>query len=657
VTAYLYEPEADDIGARLGNLYVVVEVLVSGRASEEVVDLIIETAGDKYYNEPGGELDPLARFEAAVKHTNHALSEYVGRGNAAWIGKLSAIVAVQTGHELHLTQTGSAEAFLYRGKAVSRISLTETNRPATPSKTFGSIATGELEAGDKLLVATPALVHQIPLAKLQSVISNGSPNAAISEISQLLEGAVTNRIAALVVEITTPELAALKVRSDEPEEIQLASNDTLAEAAFRAATPLAHTTVNTSKKVAGAAHSSWRQFKPKLRAASLAVVESIRRGLSTRNGRRIAAITALILLLIVIVTIWLSSAHASDAKKFSQYQTLFARFSAARETAASGDKIMARANFTSITTQLNKLGSSEAGINQQLKNNPLLQGEPTSVNSFKQLVAEQLDLLDGLVKVTPMTVAEIGVKNGRPTHFESDGNHAYVIDAGNHNVISIINLLDGVQKDSKADTSNLNDVVNTTLSASNDGMFILTSKPSVWFYRFSTDSLSELSIAYGAWPKASALASYGSNLYLLGDTSIYKHVRNATGYSPKSDYISTTTLDGKTTGLAVDGLIYVLSDTSLNRYLASTLKQSVPTPTALKHITNLRSTAGGEVLIGTSQTSNRIAVWTSKNDQLTFDKQISLRDGKTLYDATYDQKLGKVFATIDNRFVSFALKP
>jgi len=47
VTTYTYEPMAGEPGDDLGNLYVVTEVLVSGRASEEVADLILETAGDR----------------------------------------------------------------------------------------------------------------------------------------------------------------------------------------------------------------------------------------------------------------------------------------------------------------------------------------------------------------------------------------------------------------------------------------------------------------------------------------------------------------------------------------------------------------------------------------------------------------------------------
>jgi len=653
----MYEPAADEAGAQIGNLYVAVEVLVSGRASEEVVDLVIQTVGEKYYNDPSDEADPLARFEGAIKQTNHELSEYVGRGNAAWIGKLSAIIAVHAGKELHVAQTGSAEAFLYRGKAVSRISLSDTARPATPSKTFGSIATGELEAGDKLLLATPALIHQVPLLKLQSVISTTSPNAAIAEISQLLEGAITNRIAAIVVEITTPELAAIKVRSDEPDEIELGNNENLAETAIKAAAPLAQHAAKKSKEAAQATLGFWHRLRPLMRSGSLKLVDLIRQRLTTKKGRQLSALTLVGVVAISGLILWYSGANASGAKQFTQYQNLFRDYTRAQTLATSGNKTGGRAALEAVQAKLPGIAANESGINHQLKNNPLYEGEPTSVAEFKTLVADQIDQLDGLVKIAPMTVAQIGARNSHPTHLESDGTHAYVLDAANHNAISIINLQTGDQKDSTANTAILGDVAATTLSSAKDGIFILTSKPSVWFYRYNSDSLTEQTLAYGQWPKASAIASYGSNLYLLGSTTIYKNVHNATGYSPSTDYISTTVSSKNSSGLAVDGWIYLSSDSGLQRFLGPILKQTLPIPASLGHITNLRSVAGGDFVIGTSTGSGRIAIWNAGTDQVSFTKQVALSDTKKLYDAVYEQKLGKVFATVDNRLVSFNLKP
>jgi hypothetical protein len=652
-TAYLHEPAANESGSALGNLYIVVEVLISGRASEEVVDLVISTVGDKYYNDQSDNLIPLSRFENAIKQVNHELSEYVGRGNAAWIGKISAIIAVQIDQELHVAQTGSGEAFLYRGKAVSRISLNHTDKPATPSKTFGSIATGELEIGDKLLIATPALIHQIPLNKLQQVIASTSPNTAIQEVSQLLEGSATNRIAALITEITTPELAALKVRSEEPAEIELGNGENLAETARSIAAPIAQSTVLQSKKAARVAAHTYDSIQPKLRELNLVVIRLVRRVLTTKKGRRNVILAILLLIAVISVSSWRSNISKDSTRTFEQYHELYGQYASALTL---GDKTLSHQRLTTVQASLKNLSPKESLINTKLKNNPLSEGEPTSYSELVVLVNDQIDLLDGLVKVSPLTVAEIGGKSGKPTHFEIDGTHAYVIDAANKNTIAIVDLSTGNQTDSSADTSGLGDVVNTTLSANNDGFYILTAKPSVWFYRFAGNSLSEQTLAYGTWPKSSAIASYGSNLYLLGSTTVYKQVHNASGYSPKNDYIATQSSVSATTGLAVDGWVYVASNVGVQRYLGSTLKQTAVTPNSLGVVTDLRSIAGGTAILGTSSSSLRLGLWKATDTSFTFEKQIAFREGKLLYDATYDQKQGKVFATVDDRLVSFDLK-
>ncbi len=108
--------------------------------------------------------------------------------------------------------------------------------------------------------------------------------------------------------------------------------------------------------------------------------------------------------------------------------------------------------------------------------------------------------------------------------------------------------------------------------------------------------------------------------------------------------------------MAVDGYIYVVTKTGLQQFLGTVPRQSASLPDSSAGITNLRSSAGGDVLTGVSSTG-RIAVWSDKSDKLVFDKQVSLSAGKTIYDAVYDAKLGKIFATVDNRLVSLPFTP
>jgi hypothetical protein len=658
VTAYSYEPLANETGAELGSLYVVMEVLVSGRASEEVADLIIETIGEHYYNDTKLPVEALTRFEAAIKATNQELGEHVNRGNAAWIGKLSAIIAVQAGAELHIAQTGSAEAFLYRGKSATHITPASASRPATPTKTFGSIASGQLEPGDRLLLATPALIHQVPLTRLQSVISESGPNTAISEVTKLLRGTSTDRIAALIIEATTPELAALQVRSEEPSEIQLGLPENPVEAAKMVAAPFAQTTMASGKKVVTIAGTGLKRARPHAKALGLAITGQIRRLLSTKTGRQRALAGLIIVAVTLVAFAWYHNSISSGTKVFNRYQQAYQTFQQGEQLLANGNKSDARQTFQQVQAQLADLKPHQNAINSRLEHTTLPENEPRTLTAFTSLVSDRIDQIDGLTKVDATTIASITSKNAKLTQLQLVGSNAYVFDSGNGNMLSIINITTGSIKTSSADTSKIGNVISTTISGNSDGIYVLTDKPSIWFYRFDNDTMTEQKIAFGQWPPASAVASYTSNIYLLGDTTVYKHTKNATGFSPKTDYLPTSGEEAKgSTALAIDGAVYLLSPSGLHRYLSGTLKQSAPNPDSLAEATDLQIGADGSRIIATSGKTKRIGLWSFKNDALTFTKQIAPRNVKTLSGANYEAKTGNLFALADNRLIKIPLNP
>jgi hypothetical protein len=647
----------DDAGAELGNLFVVLEVLVSGRQSEDVADLIIGTIGEQYYNTASHEAEPLAKFEAAIKALNHQLADYVSQGNAAWIGKLSAMIAVQVNGDLHVSHTGSAEAFLYRGKAAARLSAGEkTGKPAVPSKTFGSIASGQLEPGDRLLLATPALVHQLSLAKLKSIVNETTPNGAIAEITELLRGGSGDRIAALVIEVTTPELAALQVRSDQPDEIQIGTPENAYEAAKMAAAPLAEATVASSKRVHGAAKTGWQKAQPHARQLGLRLINVLREFLTGPGAKKRVGITLAAIIILAVGTWQIQINTANTKTLLARYQAAYTTYQAANLAADSGDKTGARQQLTVVQNELKDLSKYHTPLDNTLKKAALAQGEPATVAAFTALVASRLDDLEALHKVDISTVASFAsIKNSRPTHLEIYSGKAYVIDGNNNSAIYVVNITTNSIKTSAVSTAKLGTVVATTLSSNNDGIYILTKQPGVWFYKFDTDTLTEQSAGLSGWPTATAIASYAGNLYLLGDGTIYKHVRTISGFSPKSVYLDSTqasSLTGATT-LAVDGAVYALSPAGLSQFLSGTLKTTSEVPASLAKTDSLRSAGDGSTIVATDSANGRIGLWSATASSLVFDKQYQLNGAKSLMDAGYDTKNNTIYALVDNRLVKF----
>lgn len=651
VTAYAHEPGAADPGSGLGNLYVVIEVLIGGRSSEEVADLVIESLGDHYYNQQDPGTDPLTRFEAAIKATNHQLAEYVSQGNASWIGKMSALAAVQIGAELHVAQTGSAEAVLYRGKASTRIAGDTNSRPTAPSKTFGSIASGELESGDRLLLATPALIHQVALTRLKTIIMGSTSNSAIAEITELLREDQNDRIAALIIEITTPEQAALQVRSEDPSEIHLGSPDSALAAAKMAAAPIAQATATTTKRVGGAAKSGWDRGRPAIQRAGWSAAGYLRDTFSNKRRRRNVLIGLGVVVIIGAGLWWYNANNANIKQLDARYDRDYIAYQAAGYPGTSKDA--ARTQLTQLAAELDSLSHTKghAALDKSLGNRDLASGKPASIAGLIALTSQRLDQVNGLVKVSPTTVASLSeFKNTKPQHFELSGNKAYIVDSNNNSAIYVVNIATNSVRKTAANTTKLGQVVATTLSADGTGMYLLTSKPSVWFYRFDTDSLAEQQINLGDWEPAKAIAAYAGNLYLLGDDgTIYKHVPTYSGFSPKSTYLA----GGQSAStLAVDGSVYVLANAKLKEYLAGVQKQAASAPANLSHITNLRSTNDGNIIVGTDATSQRVVVW-DNHTTLAFSKQISLTGAKTITDATYDSKADLFYGLVDGRLASF----
>jgi hypothetical protein len=272
------------------------------------------------------------------------------------------------------------------------------------------------------------------------------------------------------------------------------------------------------------------------------------------------------------------------------------------------------------------------------------------------LINDAINQLDDLTVVNTTTVTSFSsIKNAKPTHFELNTNKLYAIDSNNNSAIYIVNTTTNALSTSGADTSKVGTVVATTLSSANDGIFLLTAKPSVWFYSFASDSVTEQTVGIGGWESGSSIASYATNLYILSDQVIYKHLKTIGGYGPKAEYLSATQTSGLTNAkaLAVDGAIYVISPTGLRQYIAGVLKGTAVVPDSLAQSSIVRSVNGGNTILSSDPKSDRIGYWDASK-ALVFTKQVSLNGVKSLYDATQDTTSGTNYALVDGRIVKFS---
>lgn len=639
VTVYTYEPMADEPGAVFGNMYVVMEVLVAGRASVEVADTIIEALGEAYYNQPNTQSSPLQRFEVAIKAVNNALGELVNRGNASWIGKLSAVMAVQLDAEIHVAQTGSAEAYLYRAKAGARINAGSSHRPTTPSKTFVALATGELEPGDKFLLATPALVHQLQLDRLQSIISQSSPNTAIGEITELLKGVSVERIGALVVEVTTPELAALKLRSEAPSEIQLGSPENAFEAAKLAATPIATTTIKSTKTAARTAHAKIKDLKP--------LARSIKHNASPKLTSYARAMTKpkvlISLAAVIVVTLIAMTAVAAESggrrKLVTKFDASYTWYKAAVSAYASGSTTNAKSDLAQASSQLLSLASSQHELNQALETTSLPAAQPRTYANMMQAINAERDTVNGIKSASTFGVAKLtDITKEQSASMEITAGKAYVFTGGSKPQLDIVDLSSGATTKSQASFAVVGQITSTSLSYDHTQIF-LTSSSGVWSYSIAQDEVEPLTNTNTNWPTSVAIGSYETNLYLLTDDAALKYEESAGEYGKAITYIPLSTA---ATSLTVDGQIYIASSGQVGLYQSGIKVFTTPSTSAIADITHLRSSNKQAILLAIDSQNNHVLEWTESPHSLTL-KQIIDVGSPTITDAGYDATTNAIY--------------
>ncbi len=204
---FLYEPENIEEAA-LGNLYMVAE-LATSKESSQLVNLLSSLIKREYYCLP--HRGPMESLEAGLKKANLTLNELADQGNLEWLGRLHFICAVlNKEQELYLTQTGAAQAYLWREGQLA--SLTKKLVPAPekphPAKTFQSVISGKIESADKLIFSTPALFDFVSPPGFKQLFSLPKIEAISDQINKILrEQKRPPALGALLIELETEPAA------------------------------------------------------------------------------------------------------------------------------------------------------------------------------------------------------------------------------------------------------------------------------------------------------------------------------------------------------------------------------------------------------------------------------------------------------------------
>lgn len=180
------------------------------------LDTVVAALRDNYelVTQPGA-LDD--HFERLLKEVNRALGALSDEGETDWIGNLNGFIFVGIRDELHFTQTGHAPAYLLQRNRMRLLTdLPSGSETPHPLRTFATIASGQLELGDQLIVGNDELYHEISLDALRRTLTTASPYQACRSIATELRRPKNPGVATLVFKASSTE------SKGEPEQVLLA---------------------------------------------------------------------------------------------------------------------------------------------------------------------------------------------------------------------------------------------------------------------------------------------------------------------------------------------------------------------------------------------------------------------------------------------------
>jgi hypothetical protein len=142
---------------QLGNLYLVGKIsnipVKKHKSFDFLLNLLASAIKRDFY--ANTKKNTTEAMESALQGANIYLADFTKRGHEEWIGNLDFTCLVFLQNNIYIGQTGDMLVYLLRQNTITNIakkfSVPHKNEPI---KTFSNIASGILEEGDKLIIAT-----------------------------------------------------------------------------------------------------------------------------------------------------------------------------------------------------------------------------------------------------------------------------------------------------------------------------------------------------------------------------------------------------------------------------------------------------------------------------------------------------------------------
>jgi len=489
----LKKPKTED------QIWVALEISGDGKFARGTAQSILETLEAVFFDHL--ELEAYERFEAALKETNliiNNLREKRGKG----FGKINAILAAFTGQELHLTQSGDAEAYMIRSGKIVTLSEGLSSRSTDP---FVNIASGELHGDDKLIFATGRLLRLATNSQLIQTFGDGVTEA-VEALRELALGNEELNLGAVCIHakmLQKPEAAA----------------PTPSENPF------------------------FKKAKEVLDTAMSFVMEKTGNRMSQFSKRNILIALALIVVVLAGSVSLLMASQRKNAIR-DEYRTkidrLYQDVQMANTKGYANDKVGANAILEKIDTDARAILDAN-----------YFRPEALALLDKVQEVRDSINHTDRLKDLAPYVDLKAKKPDAKAIGLVSLSDNLYAF--GYNTVFEVI--LDQAMDPRTIDDTEI--VIHAAAMEDQKVIAFLTQSGRVM--EFDKGQFRFANTEDAKWKGGVDIAAYGKNIYILNpdNNQIYKYSRLGTKYSAATEYNSDATLKDAIS-LTIEGDIYVL---------------------------------------------------------------------------------------------------
>jgi len=147
---------------RMGNIYLVGKIANIASKKRKSFDFLLNLLAsaikrDFYANTQKSTIEAM---ESALQGANIYLADFTKRGHKEWIGNLDFACLAFSQNNIYLSQTGGPLIYLLRHNSFTNLNKKFIGQQkGGPEKTFTNIASGVIEQGDKLIVASKDILE------------------------------------------------------------------------------------------------------------------------------------------------------------------------------------------------------------------------------------------------------------------------------------------------------------------------------------------------------------------------------------------------------------------------------------------------------------------------------------------------------------------